>query len=124
MTDLHVSDLFAGYQFHKYLQGFEDKGYTVGSILIISFFERSGHAIGSRFDGCSITNILLFQNGDIDRVQKALNHSNKAVTLVYAMADKEPEAKNVRRRAMTGAGASGQHRGSLRQLASCQNNIP
>lgn len=113
MTDLHVSDLFAGYQFHKYLQGFEDKGYTVGSILIISFFERSGHAIGSRFDGCSITNILLFQNGDIDRVQKALNHSNK-----------EPEAKNVRRRAMTGAGASGQHRGSLRQLASCQNNIP
>lgn len=45
---------------------------------------------------------LLDKYGDINRVQKALNHSNKAVTLVYAMADKELEAKNKRRRARAG----------------------
>ena len=34
---------------------------------------------------------LLEKYGDIDRVRRALNHDNLAVTLIYAMADKLPE---------------------------------
>ena len=45
---------------------------------------------------------LLGKYGDIDRVQKALNHSRQAVTLIYAMADKALEAKNRRRRSRSG----------------------
>jgi len=45
---------------------------------------------------------LLKKYGDIERVQKALNHSNPAVTLIYAMADAQLEAKNRRRRAAAG----------------------
>lgn len=45
---------------------------------------------------------LLEKYGDIDRVQKALNHSRQSVTLIYAMADKQLEAQNRRRRARSG----------------------
>lgn len=41
---------------------------------------------------------LLEKYGDIERVRKALNHANGAVTLIYALADRELEAKNRRRR--------------------------
>lgn len=40
--------------------------------------------------------------GDIERVMRALNHSSEAVTLIYAMADKELESKTRRRRAAAG----------------------
>jgi integrase len=40
--------------------------------------------------------------GDIERVMRALNHSSEAVTLIYAMADKELESKSRRRRAAAG----------------------
>lgn len=40
--------------------------------------------------------------GSIDRVQRALNHSSVAVTMVYAMADMQLEAKNQRRSAGKG----------------------
>lgn len=36
---------------------------------------------------------LLAKYGDIERVQRALNHSNPAVTMIYAMADKLYSAK-------------------------------
>ena len=45
---------------------------------------------------------LLEKYGDMDRVQKALNHSRQSVTLIYAMADKALEAENRRRRARSG----------------------
>lgn len=45
---------------------------------------------------------LLHKYGDIAKVQKALNHSNAAVTLVYAMADAQLEAKFRRRRSRAG----------------------
>lgn len=45
---------------------------------------------------------LMEKYGDIARVQKALNHSHQAVTLIYAMADKSLEAQNRRRRARSG----------------------
>ena len=41
---------------------------------------------------------LLDKYGDIERVRRALNHSGQAVTLIYAMADKQLEAKYKRRR--------------------------
>ena len=41
---------------------------------------------------------LLRKYGDIDRVRRALNHSSEAVTMIYAMADRQLEAKNRRRR--------------------------
>ena len=41
---------------------------------------------------------LLEKYGDIERVQKALNHSNVNVTLVYAMADKALAAKGKKKR--------------------------
>ena len=45
---------------------------------------------------------LLAKYGDINRVKRALNHSSEAVTLIYAMADKQLESKNRRRRAAAG----------------------
>lgn len=49
---------------------------------------------------------LLEKYGDIERVRKALNHSRESVTLIYAMADKQLEAKNKKRRARKGRRAS------------------
>lgn len=40
--------------------------------------------------------------GDFKRVQKALNHNSEAVTMIYAMADAQLEAKYRRRRARSG----------------------
>lgn len=45
---------------------------------------------------------LLHKYGDIAKVQRALNHSNAAVTLVYAMADAQYTAKYKRRRNRAG----------------------
>ena len=45
---------------------------------------------------------LLHKYGDIDRVRRALNHSSESVTLIYAMADQQLEAKFKRRRSATG----------------------
>lgn len=45
---------------------------------------------------------LLRKYGDIDRVRRALNHDSETVTLIYAMADHQLEAKNARRRAKPG----------------------
>lgn len=45
---------------------------------------------------------LMQKYGDIDRVKKALNHSNMATTMIYAAADLQLEAKNRRRRAAKG----------------------
>ena len=45
---------------------------------------------------------LLQKYGDIDRVRRALNHSSVAVTIIYAMADRQLESKNKRRRAAPG----------------------
>lgn len=49
---------------------------------------------------------LMKKYGDIEKVKKALNHSNAAVTLIYATADAQLEAKNKRRRAARGRRAS------------------
>lgn len=40
--------------------------------------------------------------GDLQRVQRALNHSGLAVTLIYALADQQLQSKNKRRRAHPG----------------------
>lgn len=40
--------------------------------------------------------------GDIERVKRALNHSSEAVTMIYAMADAQLDAKYRRRRARSG----------------------
>lgn len=45
---------------------------------------------------------LLAKYGDIERVSRALNHSSQAVTLIYALADRQLESKNRRRRAAAG----------------------
>lgn len=45
---------------------------------------------------------LLKKYGDIERVKRALNHSSLAVTLIYAMADRQLESKGRRRRAAAG----------------------
>ena len=45
---------------------------------------------------------LLHKYGDIEKVRRALNHSNAAVTLVYAMADVQLQAKFRRRRSRAG----------------------
>ena len=45
---------------------------------------------------------LLKKYGDIDKVKRALNHSGTAVTMIYAMADAQLEAKYRRRRARGG----------------------
>ena len=49
---------------------------------------------------------LLKKYGDIAKVKKALNHSSEAVTLIYAMADAQLEAKYKRRRARGGRKSS------------------
>ena len=45
---------------------------------------------------------LLSKYGDIDRVKRALNHSSEAITLIYALADRQLESKMKRRRAAAG----------------------
>lgn len=45
---------------------------------------------------------LLKRYGDIERVRRALNHGGYAVTMVYAMADKQLRAAGRRRRAKPG----------------------
>lgn len=45
---------------------------------------------------------LMAKYGDIDRVSRALNHSSQAVTLIYALADRQLESKNRRRRSAAG----------------------
>lgn len=45
---------------------------------------------------------LLRKYGDMERVRRALNHSSETITLIYAMADHQLEAKNRRRRAAAG----------------------
>lgn len=45
---------------------------------------------------------LLSKYGDIARVKRALNHSSEAITLIYALADRQLESKNKRRRAKAG----------------------
>ena len=45
---------------------------------------------------------LLEKYGDIDKVRRALNHSSIAVTMIYAMADKQLESKTRRRRPAPG----------------------
>lgn len=45
---------------------------------------------------------LLEKYGDIERVRRALNHSSEAVTMIYALADRQLESKLRRRRARAG----------------------
>lgn len=45
---------------------------------------------------------LMRKYGDIERVKRALNHSSETVTMIYAMADLQLQAKNKRRRARSG----------------------
>lgn len=45
---------------------------------------------------------LMQKYGDIDRVRRALNHSRDSVTLIYALADQQLEAKYRRRRRAAG----------------------
>lgn len=45
---------------------------------------------------------LLRKYGDIDRVRRALNHNSETVTLIYALADRQLEAKFKRRRNAAG----------------------
>ena len=45
---------------------------------------------------------LLSKYGDIARVKRALNHSSEAITLIYALADRQLESKYKRRRARAG----------------------
>ena len=45
---------------------------------------------------------LLNKYGDIEKVRKALNHSSAAVTMIYAMADRQLESKTKRRRPAAG----------------------
>lgn len=45
---------------------------------------------------------LLDKYGDMEKVRRALNHNSETVTLIYAMADKQLEAKYRRRRAAPG----------------------
>lgn len=49
---------------------------------------------------------LMRKYGDIAKVRKALNHSSETVTLIYAMADAQLEAKYKRRRARGGRKSS------------------
>lgn len=49
---------------------------------------------------------LMQKYGDIAKVRRALNHSNDAVTLIYAMADMQLEAKYKRRRGRGGRKSS------------------
>lgn len=49
---------------------------------------------------------LMKKYGDIERVQRAMRHDDVCVTMLYAMADQQLEAKNKRRRAKSGRRAS------------------
>ena len=49
---------------------------------------------------------LLAKYGDIEKVRRALNHSNYAVTMIYAMADQQRQAKEKRRAQQTKKGHS------------------
>lgn len=49
---------------------------------------------------------LLKKYGDIERVRRALNHNSETVTMIYALADMQLEAKNRRRRPAPGRRAS------------------
>ena len=45
---------------------------------------------------------LMKRYGDLEKVKRALNHNSEVVTLIYAMADKQLEAKYKRRRPAPG----------------------
>jgi integrase len=45
---------------------------------------------------------LLQRYGDIEKVRRALNHNSEIVTLIYAMADHQLQAKAARRRSRAG----------------------
>lgn len=45
---------------------------------------------------------LLSKYGDIERVRRALNHSSEAITLIYALADRQLASNLKRRRARAG----------------------
>lgn len=45
---------------------------------------------------------LLQRYGDLEKVRRALNHSNDAVTIIYALADLQRQAKDRRRAARRG----------------------
>lgn len=45
---------------------------------------------------------LMQKYGNIDRVRRALNHNSETVTVIYALADQQLEAKNRRRRPAPG----------------------
>lgn len=45
---------------------------------------------------------LMQKYGDIERVRRALNHSGHAVTMIYALADRQLESKYRRRRSAAG----------------------
>ena len=45
---------------------------------------------------------LLDRYGDIEKVRRALNHSSAGVTMIYAMADRQLQAKFARRRRASG----------------------
>ena len=44
--------------------------------------------------------------GDIEKVRRALNHNSESVTMIYALADLQLQAKYRRRRASSGRKAS------------------
>lgn len=45
---------------------------------------------------------LMERYGDLDKVRRALNHSDESVTIIYAMADSQRRANDKRRRAHRG----------------------
>ena len=49
---------------------------------------------------------LMEKYGDIDRVRRALNHGSETVTMIYALADRQLQAKYKRRRASRGRRSS------------------
>ncbi len=49
---------------------------------------------------------LMQKYGDIEKVRRALNHNSESVTMIYALADQQLQAKFRRRRAASGRKAS------------------
>ena len=49
---------------------------------------------------------LMKKYGDIEKVRRALNHNSESVTMIYALADQQLQAKYRRRRATKGRKAS------------------
>ena len=49
---------------------------------------------------------LMKKYGDIEKVRRALNHNSESVTMIYALADQQLQAKYRRRRASSGRKAS------------------